>query len=221
MSRFLTIEEVVENVMLSIDGVDSRDKVVFRQWVYIAMRQIGFSDLSIDTECVEVCDLSFRKPDNLVSTIEVSLSDGLNPIRYKYVQNQGLLCIDETAVMNLGFGRIILSEDADFYHLSSNGSTVVQADIKFYGLPVNEDGELVIPERDLFSIMSFVEFMYIKRKRISNPREISNSDLSEFKDMWLRELMKAKGRNKMPSIHQASAIAKMWMSMIQKPNFKN
>lgn len=220
--KYLPIEEVVSNAMLSLGCEDSRDKIIFRQWAYIAMRQIGCSYLDIEIACPEVCDLSFRKPTNLISTIEVSLADvSGRSINYKYIHNRGLLPMDEATSLSLGYGMIMLSEDDDFYHLSSNATCITAAEIKYYSLPVDENGDPKVPERDLLTVMSFIEFMYIKRKRIMSPNLVSGGDLTLFRDLWQRELMKAKGRNKMPSIHQAREIARGWMSMINKAIFKN
>ncbi len=221
MERFLDVREVVENAMWSLDNTNSRDRVVFRQWAYVAMRQIGFSFLNIKEECVPVCGLSFEKPCDLVSTIEISLVDNIgSPVKYRYISNRGLLPIDESFNVHPN-STVIMSEDANYYYLSSNASTVVQAQLKYYGLPINEEGMPLIPEIHLLAVMSFIEFMFIKRKRASTPKLISGQDMSEFRDIWQRELMKAKGKNKMPSIHQSKHILKDWMTLINKAMYKD
>lgn len=221
MDRFIDVRAVVENAMISLDDTNSRDRVIFRQWAYIAMREIGFSKVNIVEKCVPICNLSFEKPCDLVSTIEVSLKDSSGfSIRYTYLPNKGLLPVDDALVSSYT-NRIFMSEDADFYYLSSNANDIVEAQIKYYALPLNDEGFPLIPEVHLLAIMSFIEFMYIKRKRASAPRSVSGQDMAEFKDAWTRERGKARGRNKMPSIHEAQHVFKNWCTLINRFSFKN
>lgn len=222
MSRFVPLDQVTAEAMTVIGDADNKDRLIFRQWVYRALREIG-----VGKQNVEVCnlypkDLSMQKPDDCTSIIDIALFDvNNNEMLYKYHsgasrihQNRNTYAADGTYSPSVG-SIIDLSEDDYYIHLGSNASEVAYAKIRYFKFPVDEDGLPKIPEDQVFAITMFIRYMWSMRKNDNR------SEIDQNRYTWLSEKAAAKARSKMPSMLEGKQIAKTWMSMISKPFFDN
>lgn len=214
VSRFVPLDQVTAEAASLIGAAETKDRLLFKQWVYTALREIGVGKQNIDTCILYPKDFSFTKPQDMTSTIDIALYNSSNAeLNYKY--NSGRVRIHQSKTQSSTSDLVDLSEDDFYFHLGSNGSDVAYARIRYFKFPVDDDGLPKIPEDQVFAIMMYIRYAWSMRKNDNR------SEIDQNRQTWLAERDRAKSRNKMPSMLEGKQIAKEWMSMIQKPFFNN
>ncbi len=227
--RYLTIEEVINFAASTIEGVKRRDKVVFRQWAYAAMRDLGVGKLDEKTAEISVDDFSIKKPCDLVHTIGLSVYNNDNVELYytykgwgqevlrrdkrAYTRERDLVSsrrIVSNRVGSRSIASFIVTEDKDYYNLSSDARSADYGIVKYFGLPIDEDGDLMFIDDDLLAVSAFIRWMYETRQRENQ------SAIADRRQDWIIEAGKARAKKKSVSIFEAKDIAKHYMSMIDK-----
>lgn len=217
--RFSTLDEATALAMTYTPSATTEDRLMFRTWVWEAVKQIGPTLHWIKTANLVPKNGSFEKPKDLASTISIALYAGDTEVSYNYEPAGGRIHtnrydIHENLVSTELVGRVDLSDDAYYFHLGDNGDMVTKMKIRYYALPLDRNGELLIPEDNLFATSMFCKWSWSMRKG-DNQSEQMNA-----RDTWYRELSSIKGRNKMPSRLRASEFFKSYASLINsyKPN---
>ena len=219
-SPFITMNEVVANSATLIEDTDPKNRNLFRQWTYLGERQLGFSGLHIKPVQIEVDNLTIKKPNDYASGIDLALFD-VSDNEYKYhfqgnrkrIHNEWTIANSSTS-SSLGFARtdteIGVSEDPYYFYLDSTGESITYANINYYSYPIDDDGDMMIPEHHMFALMNFNYWMWERRKKENQ------SSIAQAKADWLMEQTKAKAKNKVPSMLEGKDIARMHNSMIDK-----
>jgi hypothetical protein len=207
---FITADEAVSQAMLSLGSEDTRDRLIFKEWIYRAERQIGYNALSLKTACVDVNDFTFDKPCDMAQVIDIELYDSSGTLSTAYEFRGSGFFPSENSL-----SRNVVMKESDFeFVISSNATNVSRAEIKYYAFPIDEDKNILIPEIHLEAVIAFCEFMYIKRERNLHRDEIPMSEVQYNEDRWHRMKADAKGKTKMPSILNAKDIMKRWMTLV-------
>lgn len=210
MKQFISVEEIVANAATIIKDARKEDRNLFRQWAYIAERDIGFSTLNEKVFPTPVEDLCFAKPLDFAMANDLSLYDSQGrEYRYSYKGTSKNLHRREDSEF-LHDRTIQVYEDSHFFSLSSNGTNITHAKLLYYAYPIDEDGDLLIPETHMVAIMSYIKWMWERRKS-ENPGMIQLERME-----WEIESSRARSKNKMPSMLRGKEIAKNYMSMIDK-----
>lgn len=214
MNTNITIEEMITAIFTRIDGTDSRDEIIFQDWIYDALREIGHCTEDIVEECLPVSDFRICKPCNYGALQRLDIQDHTGGSLYYQFSNTGVTKSEP---------YVIVHEDDSYFNLSTNASNASQAYITYYSLPIGEDGKPVIREEFKTAIIAYVQSQYIARERFRAVGKEKNyapmSEVDYWDKIWMRELGKAKGRAKAVNPELANTIANKWMTMI--PNFKN
>jgi hypothetical protein len=207
--QYISQDEAVSHAMEALGAEDTRDRLIFKEWIYRAERNIGYSALDIKIKCEAVSDLCFDKPCNLAQVIDINLynSSG-NCVIFHF--KAGKLFPGEVSVSS----PLILSEGDYQFNLSSNGVSITKAEIKYYAFPIDDEGNILIPDKHLDAVVSFCEYMWIKRQRNLYRDKIPMSELQYYDDRWLRLKADAKGKTKMPSLLNANSIMRRWMTLV-------
>lgn len=218
--RFATLDEATALAMTYTPSASTEDRLLFRTWVWEALKQIGPT-----SHWVKVAELvpkngSFKKPDDMASAISIGLYAGTEEVKYNYEPEAGgrvhvdRFQIHDNLVDNQVVGRVDLTDDAYYYHLGDNGSMVTKMMIRYYALPVDRNGELLIPEDNLFAVAMFCKWSWTMRKGDNQSEQLN------ARDTWYRELGSIKGKNKMPSMHRAAEFFKNYASLLNsyRPN---
>lgn len=209
--RYFTIEEVVANVSTIIPEAKKKDRNIFRQWAYLAERQLGFGgDTEVKTSPkLAVTDGIIVKPSDFISAVDLALLDDNNrDFRYIYKGKGKRIHPEQNRITDSERDYIKVSEDSNCFYLSSNASNITCARLKYYGLPLDEDGELKVPEHHLQAIMMYIKYMW------ATANESRNYNVDPHYQRWLIESSRAKSKNKMPSMLEGQQIASEWMSLI-------
>lgn len=228
---FYTVDEVVDAAYLQLDIEDTRDKQIFREFIYDALRQIGPSSTDREEVCVPVENFCIEKPCNFGYLIDLNLMDDQNNVYYYQMRQNGILNSElrqnepeQPAVTGnyRGTRNIIVHEEDTKFSVSSNASTITKANMSFMTLPVFPDGTIKVREDQKLACVAYVEYMYLKRER-NRTRRMGNavpmSEIQMSKENWIGLMQQAKGRGKMPNAEAARTIQRMWVTMI--PNFKD
>lgn len=212
--RFVTMDEVTALAMTYTPSANNEDRLLFRTWAYEAVKQIGPYHAWVKTAELLPKNGSFQKPKDLVSTQSIALFAGDTELKYNYAPAAGgRIHVDryevhDNLIDNTVVGRVDLSEDAYYFHLGTNGNHVTRALIRYYAVPTDRNGELLIPDDHQFAIAMFCKWSWSMRKG-DNQSEQMNCQAT-----WERELGKVRGKNKMPSVLRATEFAKSYMSLI-------
>jgi hypothetical protein len=214
--NYLTIEEVTSFCLTTCEGATGEHKLFFKRWIIAAMRDIGPNRSWYKTATLYAKDFTFCKPDDLVSTINIALFDAQGcEIHYKFNQGSKRIFTDRATINGNIISQIELSEDAHYFHLSSNAVDVAQALIRYFAMPIDADGFPIVPENNLLAYEAFCGYMWAKRKKNSQ------SEIAQSYEIWLRERDRVKGNNKIPSIIEAERIFKKYLSLVSTPTYRD
>lgn len=208
INAYLNADEVVANALTIIPEATQKDKNIFKQWVFLAERQIGSSPVSVKNE-TNIVAHNFRlgKPIDCVKSMQLALFDkNDNEVKYRH-HGRGMQVADRDILE--GDNRdVIVMETDDAFYLSSNATNVTNANLRYYGFPIDENDNLKIPEIHVLAIMSFIKYMMAMK---SSERRL---DIKDYYGIWEAEKRAARARTMMPSELEARDISKRFMSMI-------
>lgn len=213
----MSINEVVVFAMTTCKTATPEDRLLFKVWCVAACRDIGSNKDWYKVTVLYPEDFSFKKPDDLVSTVAISLYDSSDQeIRYNFNQGSKRIFPDRFQINTDSStaqitGRIDLSEDAHYFHMGTNATEVQYALVRYLGMPVDQEGFPLIREDNLLAYEAFCKYMYAKR--VNDNR----SEIDQNYSIWLKERDKIKGKNKMPSQVEAEATFARYMSLINAP----
>lgn len=212
--RFAPIDEVVSSAVLICPGATDEHRVIFKQWVWTALLQIGPTSHWVKTCRINPKNRSFKKPQDLASVRDIGLYDATGAeVFYEWKGEGGEVHSDRESV-HLLVGEsdrpmpVYLSEDAYYFHLSSNSPDVDHMMIRYLALPTDTNGLPLIPEDNIFAITMFIRWMWSLRKN-DNQAEQMNA-----RDTWYREKDRIFGDNKMPSWFRAKEFGHKFLSLI-------
>ena len=207
--RYYTLDETVALAQsVSPESTDT-ERVFMDEWIYHGLRQMGVDKNSVKACAVKVNDLGIAKPRDFYSARDLVLVNSSGN-EVDYIYRNGSRRIHTNINSKPRFVEI--SEDADFFHLSSDAvaADVTDAIIEYYALPSTEEGDLLIPEIKVFALMHFIKYMLAFRN--SSPR------LREYKQYWEKEAARIRSKGATPSqLEFKEGTARTYMSMITKP----
>lgn len=212
MENIYNVEEVVAEIFSRLELSDTRDEAVFYNWIFSALRELGSSSLDITSECIKPVDLCIPKPCNYGGLVQLILSDDKGSVPFVFT-NTGAKTDRGDYYQNID--RVIyVSEEDNRFVLSSNAKGVENVEIRYYALPVDDEGLPFVRENLKEAVIAFCEFLWIKRQRNRRRKEIPMSEVDWFKNQWEISKRTAKGRNKMINPVEAESILRKWVSTI-------
>lgn len=212
--RFAPIDEVVSSAVLICPGATDEHRVIFKQWVWESIKQIGPTSHWVKTCKVNAKNRSFKKPDDLSSVLDLGLYNSSDSeLAFEWMGEGGQVHADRTTThatvsQQEVSSKIFLSEDAYYFHLSSNSPEATYMLIRYLAMPTDESGFPLIPEDNIFAITMFIRWMWSLRKN-DNQAEQMNA-----RDTWYREKDRIYGDNKIPSWFRAKEFGHKFLSLI-------
>ncbi len=214
MENIYSVEEVVAEIYSRLDIKDTRDEAVFYNWIYSGIRELGSNSLDIVSECVKPVDCCIPKPCDYGALVELVLLDGHGSTPF-VMTNTGAKT-DRGDYYSTANSVIYVSEDDDKFNLSSNGKGIKEVEIRYYSLPINDEGLPFVRENIKEAIIAFCEYLWMKRQRSRRRKEIPMSEVDWYKNNWETEKRTAKGRIKMVNPVVLQSIVKRWVTTIPK-----
>lgn len=231
--RILTTEEVITEFMDLMDIEDSRDELIFHNWVYACMRELVPYQTTKKTVCIEVCNLSIKKPCDFLYAIDMNLLGPEGQIHY-YKFAEGGFMESEQQHKNRGgspaseyhskeYG-IKVGEDEHCYHLDStaSNSNIVKAELNYFAFPFDDSGAPLIPESFRLCVLEYLSWKYKTRQRNRHFGANVNYPTSEvdmYRSNYYAERARVLGNKRMPDSLQIEHVARKWTSLI--PNYQN
>lgn len=218
---FVPIDQVVATFNSLMEGADSIDTAFVKEWVYLGIQEIG-PNISWYNECdIYPVDLTLQKPKDFHQAIDIALYDsGGCELAYVFRGKGRRIHKSDTALINEDVyapelaSPIDLSEDQYYYHLGSNANGVVaSAVLKYWKLPTDVNGDLLIPENDVFPLALFCRYCYYMRKD-------DKQGIAFAKPIWIAARNEARGAHRTLSMLEAGEIARSWNTMIKKMRFR-
>jgi len=220
-SSFVSVKQVAATAKSIIEDADIMDRAYFDEWIWLGLKELGPNTAWVSPPTtIYPNNLELQKPKDMYSPISIGLfNSGGQELRYTYrgigtrVHDSGNNNID-AGIYAPEFGAPIdLSEDAYYFHLGTNGGSVSYAKIVYWKYPVDEVGNLLIPEDDVLPLAFFVKYMWYCRKD-------DKAGMGQWNNKWIAARNEARGSHKIPSELQGTEIARTFNSMIQKMRFK-
>lgn len=220
-SSFVSIDVVRSTAKSIMEDADTMDRAYFDEWVYLGLGEIGPNGawISPPTTLYPV-NMELLKPKDMYAPISVGLYNSSNQeLRYTYrgqgkrVHLSGNNNIDASIYAPEFGAPIDLSEDAYYFYLGSNGTAVSYAKITYLKFPVDELGNMLIPETDVLALAHFVRYMWMMRKNDKQGERMARAS-------WISMRNEARATHRIPSELVATEIARTFNSMIQKMRYK-
>ncbi len=209
MDKFVTSEEVISTARILVPEIDDSLSLLCRQLVYLGVRELGPILEDIKDCVLYPHDNALKKPEDCLIIDDIALFDATgNELAYTYRGPGKGVHKDFSTTFSV---PIDISEDDWFIHFGSNGDYVATAAIRYYGLPIDEYGDIRIPERWLLPLSHFIRYMLAIR--------LDNGKEPMAREVWKEERRKAKSVNK--TVSHISPLAmrtldKKYNSMINK-----
>lgn len=214
MTRFVDIDEVIATASTLIKGMTDEERLLAKQWVWMAMRKIGPSSDSILTVDIDVVDKTIAIPDDCISNgiIDLALYDSNgNQLKHRFHKGGD----KKTNLKEYTEGsRVDIYQDDSFIHISDSNYDIVTCRMKYYAFPLDDCGFPKIHEHHMFPVIMFIRWMMGIRNNPASPFELSTAERN-----WRESLDVAKSRNKAVSVLNAQEIARTWSSLMPNPNF--
>lgn len=219
-TALVSVDQVIATANSIIEGADQIDRAYFKEWIYLGLGELGPNTAWIGNCTLYPNNLELKKPTDMYAPIDIGLFDSYGrELHYTYrglgqrVNLSGNNNLD-TGVYAPEFGAPVdLSEDQYYFYLGSNSTLVSYALIRYLKYPVDETGNLLIPESDVLVLAYFVKYMWYCRKD-------DKQGMGQWNAKWIAARNEARANHKVPSELQGTQIARTWNSMIQKLRFK-
>jgi len=209
MEKYINVDEVVANASTFIEEMSDELALMMRQWVWMALRDIGPNYNDIGTAEIEIVGGSAAKPADMVGNfidLGVYSAEG-HEINYRYNFDGGPTH-ENTTISPV----IDIYEDASFVHFSDFAITPDYMIVKYYKMPLDDCSLPKVPESHLNAVVAYIKFCYYYRQG-------NRSDMIVIsRNHWLDERAKIRGKNKSVSGIRARQIEKEWMTHIPKVN---
>lgn len=211
-SNLIDTASVIAEAMEVLACENDRDELIFRNWIYRAVRELGSNRLTVKKVYIPVEDLSIQKPCDYMSLVDLDLYDHTDAL-VKYNMHSAK---QHDANDNYQTNLIKVSESDYCFDLSSLATDVCKAEMSYCALGIDDNGELILRENEVPALLAYIEYNYYKRARNSgrNGREYPHSEVQAALNRWegLRDYTKAAA--KIPTSVEAERIGRLWNTRV-------
>lgn len=203
-----------------VKTANNADTNVWKDWVYTgALLHLGVSDNEIDTAEIRPKNFIAPLPEHCRSILALSLFDASgNPLKHKYRAGKQRIYTDHR-LANTAIGTptdlnetvpVDVGSDAYNLILGTNGSIVDKILIRYFKYPLDQNGQPLIREEDVYACALFIKLMQAMRDNGNK------SEIGLYDSMWKQAADKAKADKRMASLtpEVASTIVKDMMRLV-------
>jgi hypothetical protein len=218
--QYLSIDEVLAEA-LSIVKDKAAHEAVARQWIWTNLMQTGVSEEEIEVCTITPKNLLARKPKNLRKLKELALFDAAGDLIPHTFRSGKTRIYPNTNIATASTGSdgeteytyttVDVSEDRYNIVLGTNASDVTTVALRYYSLPLDDNGDPLVREDEKLSCIFYVRWM-IGLLEDSNQSKIQ---LDEIR--WKQEVDRARASKKSISEEMRDTIGRDWLRMI--PSF--
>lgn len=211
-NKYIGIDEVIANASTFIEDISDELSLIMRQWVWMALKDIGPNFSDIQTAELEIVGGSIVKPSDMIGNfidLGIYTSEG-HEIPYRYNYNNSRTHLDSTRRRTMD-----IYEDFGFLHMSDfDSATPDYVVAKYFSMPLDDCGMPKIPESYLNAVVAYLKFCYYYRQG-------NRSDMVMIsKNHWMEERLKIRAKNKSVAGLRAEQMVKDWMTHIPRTGRK-
>lgn len=209
-NQYTTIDEAVAMAASQLEGTSRSDRKIFRAWAWRAIEQIGPHDSFIKVAHLEdIENLSVRKPDDWLSTRDLAIYAGESEVKHIYTTSRKVHK-NNNAIDNI----VYIHEDANFIYMDSNAESVDCVIIEYYSLPINDDGEPMMPRSYLTPVETYIKYLHWMKT------SQNMGMIGMLKNDWIWQRKNARAKNKMPNMKRGKEIMNQWATMLPRMSQK-
>lgn len=207
MHQTVNVKTVVATASSVLPNVSDEEKILMRDWVYLAMREVGPTSVDRVTDHrIPVNDFVVPKPSDCMYIEDIAfLTADLGEIRY-VIDGKGEALHDKS---NAIWNYVHVSDSSDYFTLSNNAGNVKWCKMTYLALPLDENGFPKVPDRAVLAVVMFLRAMWYMRQ---GKEAIGSGLLVE----WNKLKIRARASMKTPAKLTHAEFAKAWLSMIDK-----
>lgn len=221
---YVDIDYAVSFAKTIVKTADNMDTNVWKEWIYTgALIHLGVSDDEIDVAELKPKNFFAPLPPHCRSILNLSLFDvNGNQLRHKFRAGKQRIYTDQRlATTSIGSttninDNVPVDVSSDAYNLifGTNGDIVDSVLIRYYKYPLDQYGQPLIREEDIFACAMFVKFMQAVRDNANR------SEIAQYDQLWKQASDKAKADKRMKSVtpEVMKQIANDWMRLIPQFN---
>lgn len=195
--KYVSFEEVVSESILTIglSGDDELAKNFARTWIWRGLQKLGSSDDQLEVSRVDAKNLLIKKPTKMKRFDAIALYDA-NDNFIPHVFHSGVKRIypnieDYSYTITTGegtdeeetttyYGPADLSENRNSFVIGTNGENVAYALIRYWGYPVDTNGDPLIQECEVEALNLYVRYKWSQRKNENQ------SEIKENREAWMQ-----------------------------------
>jgi hypothetical protein len=221
-AQFISADEVVSSAMLATGQSDDTYRSLYLEWCYDAVRSIGLNYINVKTVTLPIEDFIIDKPCDLLIPKDIILLGSNNNLNclipFHDTDTFSDLCPSPQAQ-----NYVTIEEMKDFFQLSTNSSSYTKAKLKYVAAPVDENGDIQIPEYYKRACIAFITYMDVSRKRQRSynkkgHNDVPISDVQYYDNKWMELKAEAAGKRKMPNKMKMDEAMRNWMTLL--PNHR-
>src|SRR5690606_5121205 len=187
--QYVDYDEVLAEAIATIgaSGDDELAKNFARQWIWRGLQKLGTSDDQLTVVKVFAKNLLIKKPTNMRRLDEIALYDS-NDCFIPHIFHSGTkriypnteqYILNEDTDSEVIYGPVDLSENKNSFVLGTNGKDVSYAMIRYWSVPLDENGDPLIQECEVEALTLYVRYRWSQRKNENQ------SEIRENKIAWM------------------------------------
>jgi hypothetical protein len=215
--RYVTIYEAVANAMIALGLEQDEYRNIFTDWAYEATRSIGVSEVNLKSAEITITSGLAAVPSDMAYLSQIAVKkNGTEDYAYPMFDTSywpsipngdQAYMLDENYYVNIQGNNFVISSDitdAGFNRLV----------IQYWGYPIDNEGNPLIPEYYGRAATAYIEFMHTKRLRSRNRQEVPMSEVDYLERRWLRLKLDAVSQRNQPSKPEIEAAILQWSTML-------
>lgn len=220
---YVGIDQVIAFAKTIVKDANNADTNVWRDWVYTgALLHLGVSDDEIDVAEVYPRNYIAPLPEHCRLILGLSLFDLQGKtLRHKYRAGKQRIYSD-TRLAKTALGAstdvnnsVPVDVSSDRYNLilGTNGDIVDKIVVRYFKYPLDDKGQPLIREEDIYACALFIKLMQAMRD------DANRSAIGQYDAMWKQAADKAKAEKRMASLTPEVAKTIMKDSLRLIPQF--
>jgi hypothetical protein len=221
MTNTVTIDQVISNAMIALGMENDRYRVIFYEWAFQGLRDIGLTTISLTTSTGTITTgNTFPIPTNCVYIDSIAVKNSTaGTVAYPMFDSNYWSSVPDDDQTTYDKDYVVSKQGSDLvFSTTIRGNSYDQVIIRYYGMPVDSDGVPLIPEYYLRAIVAYIEYMFVKRERYRKRNEIPMSEIQVLYQQWVTLKADAMSKRNQPQKPEIEAAIATWLTML--PNQK-
>lgn len=214
MTEFIPIKEAVANIQVDLGFDQERLTPVIRRWIYEAIMEIGIPQCIINTKKLRIKDLKIDKPKDFIGLSRIFLmKDATHNLQLNISSTTTVAenCVEPIYNKNINCCDVKYSsccqdyevgETLNTFYFSSNSEEFTHAVLVYYGAPVDEDNNPLVPWTAREAILAYATYKHLQRLRLkyasasaaSRNNPVNLTDLQLAQNEWKVQRRTAESR---------------------------